>query len=166
MIKIAIDPDLTGAIVYGDIEITGIIDMPTILDPHRPKKTSKRKVLDEAAIESFLSALKNTYAKQKVYIERQQFFPGERGNSKKLQHYGFFRGLLVGMRIPFETVHPRTWQAALGLRRGQGTAKERSIDFAVTSFPDAELIPPRCRKVRQGRADAVCIWEYAQRQYA
>ena len=38
-----------------------------------------------------------------------------------------------------------------------GEGKLRSIRFALQMFPGIELTPQRCRKPKDGRADAACL---------
>ena len=46
-----------------------------------------------------------------------------------------------------------------------GEGKARSIAFASRMFPDMELIPPRCRVPRDGRADAACLALYGATKF-
>lgn len=156
-------------------------DMPLMLDPFRTKKKtklgneSKAQALDEA---TFLDLMKEALDLSKgdllAAVERQQFFSkpnifktkdgdiiqaSSKGESKKMEQYGFIKGVLTALEIPFILVHPQTWQAALKFPR-KVNAKKYSIELAGKTFPRVELIPPRCRVARDGRADALNILDY------
>ncbi len=75
------------------------------------------------------------------------------------QHYGFLRGLLQGLNIPFATVRPQVWQPALGIeKRGtkSGTEhKNATKDRAQSLWPEI--------KMTHAIADALLIAEFARK---
>lgn len=92
------------------------------------------------------------------YLERSQPLPAKmRGgiSSFKLGHsYGFLRGILTGLKIPYDTVTPQVWQKSLGcLTRGN---KNVSKAAAQRLFPGV--------KVTHGNADALLIAYYGYTQ--
>lgn len=78
--------------------------------------------------------------------------------------YGFLRGLLIGLSIPFEEVTPQRWQADFGLRQvgkklGKGdTEKHQAIKGKAQQF-----FPTL--KVTHSKAAALMICEYGARQH-
>jgi crossover junction endodeoxyribonuclease RuvC len=88
-------------------------------------------------------------------IERVHAFPGQGVAStfRFGQNYGFWRGLLCALRIPYEEVSPGVWQGALGCRSGG--------DKNVTKTKAAQLFPQI--KVTHAIADALLIAEYCRR---
>lgn len=72
------------------------------------------------------------------------------------QSYGFLRGLLIAMRIPFEEVTPQKWQKELGcLTKGD---KNVSKARAQQLFPTSKVI--------HATADAMLIAEFGRRVLA
>ena len=91
-------------------------------------------------------------------IERVHSMPkqGVASSFKFGQSYGFLRGLLTAMEIPFEEVTPQTWQKSMGcLSKG---------DKNVTKQKAQQLFPEL--KITHATADALLIAEYARRKYA
>lgn len=90
-------------------------------------------------------------------IERVHSMPrqGVASTFKFGQNYGFWRGLLIGLRIPFEEVTPRKWQTEMGCLTGgdKNVSKARAgqlfPNIKVThAIADALLIAEYCRRVR------------------
>lgn len=72
---------------------------------------------------------------------------------KLATHYGFLRGCLVSLKIPFEEVPPSKWQKALGcLSKGDKNIPKQK---AQQLFPDL--------KITLKTADAVLLCEYGRR---
>lgn len=69
--------------------------------------------------------------------------------------YGFLRGLLIAMKIPFEEVSPQKWQKELNCRTGGD--KNISKARAQQLFPNV--------KVTHAIGDALCLAEYGRRVY-
>lgn len=67
--------------------------------------------------------------------------------------YGFLRGILVAMEIPFDEVLPRKWQSEMGCLSGG--------DKNVTKAKAQQLFPSV--KVTHGIADALLLAEYSRR---
>jgi len=90
-----------------------------------------------------------------AYIERVSSSPqmGVKSAFTFGQSYGFLRGCLIAMNIPFEEVSPAKWQRALGcLSKG---------DKNVTKAKAQQLFPGI--KVTHAIADALLIAEYGRR---
>lgn len=69
--------------------------------------------------------------------------------------YGFLRGLLVGMKIPFSEVSPVVWQKAMGCRSGG--------DKNVTKSRAQQLFPSL--KITHANADALLLADFARRTH-
>lgn len=59
-----------------------------------------------------------------AYLEKAASRPGQGVRSVFTfgQNFGFWRGVLSALKIPFETVSPQTWQARLGCKSKTKTA--------------------------------------------
>jgi len=70
------------------------------------------------------------------------------------RNYGFLRGLLIALKIPFEEVTPQKWQRAMGcLSKG---------DKNVTKAKAQQLFPQM--RIIHANADALLIAEWCRRQ--
>lgn len=91
------------------------------------------------------------------YLERVHAMPGQGVTSMFTfgQGYGFLRGCLVSLRIPFEEVRPQQWQKALNLspKGDKNILKQKAQQL----FPD--------QNVTLKTADALLIAEYGRRLY-
>lgn len=90
------------------------------------------------------------------FLERVHSMPkqGVSSSFKFGASYGFLKGLLVGLRIPFEEVTPQKWQKAMGcLTKGD---KNVSKQAAQRLFPQ--------EKVVHATADAMLIAEFCRRE--
>lgn len=93
---------------------------------------------------------------------------GRRQGTSSMFNFGLGYGVLLGMLhsrdIEHVEVDPRRWKKAiLG-----GTAKDKAaaIGFAQTVFPGVSLLAkPRSRVPSDGIADALCLAEYARREW-
>lgn len=92
---------------------------------------------------------------RKAWIENVHAMPkqGVASSFKFGRNYGFLRGLLIALRIPFDTVSPSKWQRTLGcLSKG---------DKNVTKAAAERLFP--WVRVAHWNADALLIAEYGRR---
>ena len=76
------------------------------------------------------------------------------------QNYGWLKGVMEGLEIPYQEVKPQTWKKEFGLNSN----KADSIRVAQQLFPDANLIPERCRKEDHNIAEAILLSLYARRK--
>lgn len=78
--------------------------------------------------------------------------------------FGLWLGMLSALSIPFVEVDPRRWKRAiLG-----GTTKDKAaaIGYVQRIHPTTDLkATPRCRTPSDGKADAICLAEYARREW-
>lgn len=77
------------------------------------------------------------------------------------RNYGFLRGLLVGLQIPFDDVPPQKWQRAIGI----GVVKDEKPNAKKNRHKaKAQQFWPYL-KVTLHTCDALLIAEYGERQY-
>jgi len=97
----------------------------------------------------------------KAIIEKVHAFPGQGVTSMFTfgQGYGFLRGVLVALAIPFEEVTPQKWQKYFGLSKKknetQPNYKKRILQVAQNMFPDSS--------VKLQTADSLMLAEYLRR---
>lgn len=99
-----------------------------------------------------------------AYLERVHSFPGQ-GVSSSFKFgvsYGFLRGLLIGLQIPFEEVSPHKWQLALGCARPAGQPKESQTDHKNRTKSRAQQLFPGI-KVTHAIADSLLLAEFGRR---
>ena len=90
-------------------------------------------------------------------IELQHAFPkqGVSSTFKFGRNYGFLRGILIALSIPFEEVSPLKWQREMAcLSKG---------DKNITKSRAQELFPSI--KITHATSDALLIAEYARRKH-
>lgn len=140
MLIIGIDPGKSGGIA--------VIGESGSVETHKLKET-------EADASHFLSRFDSSSCNPFAYLERVHSMPGQgvASSFKFGQSYGFLRGLLVGIGIPFEEVTPQKWQKAMGCMSGG--------DKNVTKGRAQQLFPGV--KVTHAIADAILIAEYGRR---
>ena len=145
-----IDPGFSGAlaVVSEEGEVLGLEDMPVL-------KVGSRRELNEPAIKDFLKRHKIAT----VALEKSQTRPGQgiASSGRYMMSYGVLRGLCVGLGIPYQLVHPRTWIKAM--MPDMPKEKEASIQRVGQLYPDLVLD----RKKDHGKADALLICLYGQR---
>lgn len=148
MIYIGIDPGTGGGIAVTDGKKTSAVKMP---DTEKDVFESLKGLLSEDPF---------------VIIEKVGAMPGQGVTSMFSfgQSYGFLRGLLVALEIPFEEVSPQKWQKELGLlqRRRKDDAKLSKTDKKNLNKQKAQQLWPHLR-VTHATADALLIAEYGRR---
>jgi hypothetical protein len=90
------------------------------------------------------------------FIEAVHSMPkqGVASSFKFGRSYGFLRGLLIGLKIPFEEITPQTWQKEMNCRTGG--------DKNVSKAKAQQLWPNL--KITHALADALLIAECARRR--
>ena len=90
-----------------------------------------------------------------TYIENVHSMPkqGVSSSFKFGRSYGFLRGLLIALQIPFEQIEPRVWQQRMGCRthgdKNVSKAKAQQLwpHLRIThAIADALLIAEACRR--------------------
>ena len=100
-------------------------------------------------------------------IEAAQAMPGQGVTSMFSigKGYGLWLGLLAGLGIACETVHPRRWSNAMLADVNKGDTKAAAAVVAARLFPLLNLrATDRCRKPHEGMVDALLIGEWKRRQ--
>jgi Holliday junction resolvasome RuvABC endonuclease subunit len=148
-----IDPGFSGAlaVVSAEGKVLALEDMPVI-------KVGSRRELNEPAIKDFLKQ----HQIAAVALEKSQTMPGQgvASSGRYMMSYGVLRGLCVGLGIPYQLVHPRTWKSAM--MPDMPKEKEASIQRVGQLYPDLVLN----RKKDHGKADALLICLYGQKSTA
>ena len=140
-IYIGIDPGTSGALA--------VIELGCISHVLSFEKVTERDIIET------LTDLVNEYGDTFAALESVHAMPkqGVSSTFKFGKAYGFIRGVLLAVGIPFEDVTPQTWQRELKcLTKGD---KNVSKAKAQQLFPGV--------KVTNKTADSVCLAEYARR---
>lgn len=75
--------------------------------------------------------------------------------------YGFIKGVLEALDIPYQEIPPQRWKKEFGLN----TDKAKSIEVCKRLFPGVNLLPtPRSKVDSDGMAEALLMAEYARRK--
>lgn len=161
-LSIGIDPGINGglaAIEPGTLELVRLADCPTVRvgNGHDYDIAGMGALLQEVCVPGSVVTLERAQAMSKGGMTQGVVSTFHFGMG-----YGIWLGLLGGLGIPYRTVQPAAWTGAL-LRGMTGDGKARSIRLAMTMFPGAVLVPPGCRKPRDGRADALCLAYYGSK---
>lgn len=166
---IGIDPGLSGALaVIRGGEVLLLFKVPTI-------KSGRHHEYDEQAMRAMLlehvvySSKLPSYEKivtTHAFIERAQAMPGQGVTSMFSIGLGFgtWRGLLAALQIPYQIVHPRTWQKTMLADVNKDDTGAASIIVAHRLFPGVELRKSaRCTVDDHNMADALNLAEYGRR---
>ena len=77
-------------------------------------------------------------------------------------NYGWIRGVLAALAIPYELVLPQKWKREFGVTADKNTA----IDVAHRLFPSVSLRrTDKCRTDDDGMAEALLMAEYCRRHF-
>lgn len=97
----------------------------------------------------------------RAYLERVHSMPkqGVASSFTFGRNYGFLRGCLVALGIPFEEVTPQRWQRALGCLTKRGATRTQHKNAMKAK---AQNLFPQL-KVTLATADALLICEYGRR---
>lgn len=167
-VYVGIDPGQTGAVVAinNALCVVGVWDTPLIA---LGKGKHDFDIPGMATILRLCLALCEPGGGLSVTLERAQAMRSPNGEKQGTvssfatgRGYGIWEGVLAALKIRWGTARPCDWVRCL-LRGMEGHGKARSVAFASMRFPDLELTPPRCRKPRDGRADAACLAFYGRR---
>jgi len=126
MIYIGIDPGLMGGITVMNGNEVNVYMMP---------KTEQ----------DIMMLLRGWSNSTKCIIEAQHAFPGMAAKAQWsfAQHYGFLRGCLVSLQIPFIEVSPQKWMSYFGLKKSKEedkkTYKKRILQKAQNLYPQSSV---------------------------
>lgn len=159
---VGIDPGLSGAIAWIRPDQSAGGQVTPILE-----FTNGKKCLDR---ESLVVILQRFRGPLFVAIEKVNAAPmhGRRQGTSSMFNfglgYGVWLGLLQAFGIEHVEVDPRRWKRIV--LAGTSKDKAAAIGFARTFFPTVSLLAtPRCRVSHDGMADALCLAEYARREW-
>ncbi len=171
---VGIDGGLKGGIAVIGKRVR-VYPMPIVTLPKG--KMGKKSVYDKRELTKFFDKLIG-WAKQPhnihVILEQAQSFPGQGGVSNFSTGYcfGYMEAILTALKIPYETVHPKTWQKHFFKGKALPKTTKRSdkkkalkgLSYEVASklFPSLEFKTPRGR-LMDGLCDAVLMAEYGRR---
>jgi len=161
MTIIGIDPGLGGAIAILNDAVT-VHPTPVIVE--RLEKSIRRHH-DEPAMRDLLCGLDDPVA----YVEEVHSMGGQGVRSMFTfgTGYGLWRGLLVGLGIPYTLVPPRTWQRLMFSGTPRTDPKAASLLVVKRLFPAASLRRTEAARTDDhGMADALLIAEYGRRTLA
>ena len=156
-IFIGIDPGLSGAIAFFDVEKghLSVGDMP-VVEVKRNNKV-KREVSPAALADILRAGIGPFSPVTHAVLERVGAMPGQGVTSVFSfgRSVGIVEGILASLYIPVTIVQPQAWQKAAGVRGGKDGSRLRASEL----FPNyAELF---ARKKDDGRADAALMAWYA-----
>lgn len=148
---LGIDPGKNGgvAVLTPDGAIMGVIRMP---DPFQ--------------LADYFDKMRLHSTRLIAYLERVGSMPGQgvRSTFTFGEGYGIIQGLLIALRIPFETVTPYQWQRSIhrGVK-GSQNPKERTLRGIRQIYPEFDPVLPGCRVPHSGVVDALAIATYGRR---
>ena len=157
---LGIDNGLDGGLVMLDDNlIIGRLVMPTIDAPNGKGR--------EYNIPFILDALES-WKPERAVIERAQAMPGQGVTSMFSigKGFGIMLGILAARAIPYEIVHPRTWQKMILADMSRTDTKAASVLVAQRLWPGVDWrATERCKKAHDGLTDAACIAEWGRRRF-
>ena len=144
MIYIGIDPGKSGAmaVIFEGMERTVLVPF------------------DDREYTNVLRNLNSQIAK--ACLEHVTAMPGQGVTSMFNfgQNFGYIRGLLEALQVPYELVRPQKWKKEFSITGD----KNSSIEVCKRLFPGIVLRrTERCRKDDDGLAEALLMAEYARR---
>jgi len=134
-----------------------------------PLLPGKRRRIDERKLCEIVAGTQSCepfaiLEEHRPFLKPGQRQPGAYALFRLGEKYGFIRGLLVALVIPFQEVAPRKWQKVYRISK---ETKIQSIEMAGRLFPGVDLrATARCRKLHDGMADALLMAEYGRRLHA
>ena len=103
-------------------------------------------------------------AKSICYLEQVHSMPRDSHKTAFSfgENYGWIRGILEALHIPYQTVPPQTWKKEFSL----SSDKAKSIECAKRLFPNVSLFrTDKCKTEHDGMAESLLIAEYGRRKY-
>lgn len=151
-IYIGIDPGSRGAIACID---NGLVSHVSIYDSYEVADILKTlKDYAESLNKPVMCTLEKVHSMPRDGV-KQAFKFGE--------NYGFVKGTLMALKIPFQEVVPTVWKKEYSLLKQN---KSASIKRCKELFPNTLLLPSsRCSKESDGMAEAILICEYGRRKF-
>lgn len=111
----------------------------------------------------YISILSKISAKESIVcLEYVTSMPGQGVKSMFSfgENFGFIKGVLEALQVPYELVRPQKWKRAFSVT----SDKNMSIDVCQRLFPGVYLKrSEKCRRDDDGMAEALLMAEYARR---
>ena len=181
MISLGIDNGNTGALVAVNekYQLIGYRDTPVVQTTKAKrggKKSIKIEVAPTAMKAALVSLLTECQSKDcgwvvpgvKIWLEVAQAMPqqGLSSTFKTGRGFGLWEGIVVGMDLPYDIVHAKTWTKVMLHDVPVGDPKDRSMIKAQRLFGSKlPLVKPMGRVLSlDGRADASLIAYYGMSQ--
>ena len=140
---IGIDPGKSGAIAFinkENLKGSFVHDYSAEADM-RDLLLEQKENIDIAVIERLTTLFPNP---KQVFTHKTNFVLGE--------NFGFWKGMLVALAIPFVEIAPRDWKKGLVKAKGSAEQKIEAVRIANQLFPEINI-----PKTKHGRADALLI---------
>lgn len=153
-IYIGIDPGSSS----GGMCIIGVPDDKDLITYYRTiefKKETEKDIFDTL---HFHRMPKNNFVK--AIIEKVHSMPGQGVSSsfKFGQNYGFLKGILTALSIPYEEVTPQRWMKYYGMKKNK---EESKTEWKRRLRQRAEQLFPNV-KITANTADAILIANYCK----
>jgi hypothetical protein len=167
MIYVGIDPGKDGAIaLYGETSRVEFVDMPLVVIG-KTKKGSKRTRVDWVQVVKAIEDIAGVCSDVHFIIEDlkgigKALHTGT-GQFNFARDYGVILGVVSALKLRYTLVSPEKWQKAVGA--GKLESSSSYVLRAQQLFPHAELIPPGCKKPRDGRAAALMMAYFGYLQH-
>jgi crossover junction endodeoxyribonuclease RuvC len=162
MRTIGLDNGLDGGIVV--IDETGRV-LEKHVTPVLGIEGKGKRIYDVPAMLRLLGASAPPLPGAKAFLEKAQAMPGQGVSSMFSIGYGYglWTALLTALGIPFEVVHPRTWQGVMFQGINRDDTKKASALVASRLSPSTDWrATERSRVPHDGLTDAFCIAEYGR----
>ena len=174
---LSIDPGLNGFLsvlkVEKEITIVDSLPIPTMKVLINKKNRTK---IDEVYLSEIIHSLVDKYKIKQIIIEKQQVMSGKvtkEGEPDKqgtvssastMEHFGFLKGLCLGIQIEPIVIPAKTWQTIYPdyLKKDKTlNTKDRSKLYCAELFPTVDLRKnKRCRSISDGKTDSILIGYY------
>lgn len=163
MVYIGIDNGLDGGIVVLDKD--GAVLRREVMPTIGVAGKGKREYYEQAIVRILTDWIEH---QPTVFLERAQAMP-KQGVSSTFsigKGYGTIRGILAGLRIPYEIVGPRDWQKVMFSGIDGSDTKRASAVIASRLAPSQDWkASERCKNMHDGMTDAFCIAEWGRRKF-
>lgn len=169
---LAIDPGINGFISVLKVSdiITPVKSIPIPTHIITVGKKNKTRV-DEEALSILICNLINEFKIVEVAVEKQQAVAnqGVTSTGTTMEHFGFLKGFLEGIKAKYRVVNSKTWQGIYPPELSKNkelTTKQKSEKYCIELYPTYNLKKtPRCTTVADGLTDSLLIGTWLCREY-
>lgn len=146
LVWVGIDPGLKGAVaIIAENGTVEVLDWSNVQDMYTHLKMLDTQCCLQLVVLEKVSVQKSDGAKSATTFQ---------------QHVGMWKAILDLLKLPWVEVMPQRWMMGR-LPRKSGPNDKPSVPYVQARYPDVSLIGPR-GGVKDGRADALCIAEFAK----